>query len=56
VNTSAALAHQSAVLGHIESGLFPRDMAITSTGKSVLVANFGSRQLEEVALAPLMKG
>jgi DNA-binding beta-propeller fold protein YncE len=54
VDTSAALAHQSAVLGHIESDLFPRDMAVTPTGQSVLVANFGSGQLEEVELSSLL--
>ena len=56
VNTSAALAHRPAVLGHIDSGLFPRDMAVTPSGRSVLVANFESGQLEEVGLAALAQG
>ncbi len=56
VNTTAALAHRPAVLGHIESGYFPRDMAIAPSGRSVLVANFNSGQLEEVGVASLARG
>jgi DNA-binding beta-propeller fold protein YncE len=56
VDTSAALAHRPAVLGHIKSGFFPRDMAVTPNGGSVLVANFESGQLEEVGVATLTHG
>lgn len=53
VNTTAALAGKPAVLGHIASGLFPRDMTTTRDDKVILVSNYQSNQLELVPTAEL---
>ena len=47
VNVKAALAGGQAVVGHIPSGAFPREMALFPDG-TLLVSNFGSGQLEAV--------
>jgi DNA-binding beta-propeller fold protein YncE len=53
VNTTAALTGKPAVLGHIASGLFPRDMATTRDDKAILVSNYESNQLEIVPTVDL---
>ncbi len=50
VSTVAALAHRPALLGTIPSGAFPREMALEPDGRTLLVANFGSDQLEAIAV------
>jgi DNA-binding beta-propeller fold protein YncE len=49
VSVAAALSGGPAVLGHVRSGLFPRDMTVAPDG-TLLVSNFSSGQLEAVAL------
>ncbi len=51
VDAAAALAHRPAVLGTIVAGSFPREMALEPSGRTLLVSNFGSDQLEAVAVA-----
>jgi DNA-binding beta-propeller fold protein YncE len=48
VDTAAALAHRSSVIATIPSGMFPREMAVEPNGRTVLVGNFASSQLEVV--------
>jgi len=44
INTDAALAGRSALLGYIPAGLFPREMALH--GNELLVTNYSSSQVE----------
>jgi DNA-binding beta-propeller fold protein YncE len=53
VNTTAALEGKPAVLGHIASGLFPRDMATTRDDKVILVSNYQSNEIEVVPVTAL---
>jgi DNA-binding beta-propeller fold protein YncE len=53
VSVPAALAGGRAVLGYVRSGLFPRQMALEPGGRTMLVTNFDSDQLEAVNLADL---
>jgi DNA-binding beta-propeller fold protein YncE len=54
VSVPRALARdRRAVLGYIRSGLFPRQMALEPGGRTMLVTNFDSDQLEAVNLADL---
>ena len=53
VSVAAALAHRPAVLGYIKSGLFPRQMALEPGGRTLLVTDFASDQLEAVSVAGL---
>jgi DNA-binding beta-propeller fold protein YncE len=39
--------------GYVKSGSFPRDIAVVPNGSALLVSNFGSGQVEEVAVASL---
>jgi DNA-binding beta-propeller fold protein YncE len=39
--------------GYVKSGSFPRDMAVVPDGSELLVSNFGSGQVEEVAVSSL---
>lgn len=50
VNVAAALSGKPAVIGHIPAGLFPREMALVPGGRTLLVTNFLSGQLEAVGL------
>jgi DNA-binding beta-propeller fold protein YncE len=52
VDVAAALAGQRSVLGEIPAGAFPREMSLEGDGKTLLVGNFGSDQLEAVKLKP----
>jgi DNA-binding beta-propeller fold protein YncE len=49
VSVAAALSGGPAVVGHVRSGLFPRDMTVAPDG-TLLVSNFSSGQLEAVVL------
>jgi len=53
VDSAAALAHRPAVLGTVRSGLFPRELSLEPGGRTLLVANYGSGQLEAVGVAAL---
>jgi DNA-binding beta-propeller fold protein YncE len=53
VNTAAALAHKPAVLGKIHAGSFPREETLEPNGKTLLVGNYGSNQLETVSISTL---
>jgi len=48
VNTSAALAGKRALMGFIPAGLLPREVALAPGGKTLLVTNFASGQLQAV--------
>lgn len=50
VNVRAALSGRPAVIGHIPAGLFPREMALVPGGRTLLVTNFLSGQLEAVSI------
>ncbi len=53
VNVAAALAGKPALLGYLRAGGFPRQMALAPDGRTLLVTNFNSRQLESVSVAGL---
>jgi DNA-binding beta-propeller fold protein YncE len=53
VDVADALAGRPALLGYLPAGRFPRDMAAAPDGRTLLIANFASRQLEAVDLARL---
>jgi len=55
VNTAAALSRGRAVVGHIPSGLFPREMALLPDG-TLLVSNYASSQVEAVDVASIPTG
>jgi hypothetical protein len=46
-------AGRFALVGYVESGSFPRDMAVAPNGKVLLISNFGSGQVEQVDVASL---
>jgi DNA-binding beta-propeller fold protein YncE len=48
VNVAAALAGKPALAGYLPAGSFPRQMALEPSGRTLLVTNFGSQQLETV--------
>jgi len=53
VSTSKALARRPALLGYLQSGLQPRQFAVTSNGDTLLVTNTKSAQLQAVDLSHL---
>jgi DNA-binding beta-propeller fold protein YncE len=53
VNVAAALAGRQALLGYLPAGGFPRQMALEPGGRTLLVTNFNSSQLESVTVADL---
>lgn len=53
VDAEAALAHRPAILGTIPAGSFPREMALERDGRTLLVGDFASRQLEAVNVSAL---
>lgn len=52
VNVAAALAGRPALAGHLSTGLFPRDMAV-SPGGTLLVSDFSSGDVQAVDTATL---
>jgi DNA-binding beta-propeller fold protein YncE len=48
VDTAAALHGQPAVIGSLPAGRFPREMSLEPGGRTLLVTNFVSGQLEAV--------
>ena len=55
VNVAAALSRGRAVVGHIPSGSFPREMALLPDG-TLLVSNYASSQVEAVDVASIPGG
>jgi len=53
VNVVAALAGKPALAGYLPAGSFPRQMDLEPGGRTLLVTNFGSQQLETVNVANL---
>jgi DNA-binding beta-propeller fold protein YncE len=53
VDAAAALAHRPAILGTILAGSFPREMSLETDGRTLLVGNFASGQLEAVNVSAL---
>ena len=53
VDVVAALAGRPALLGYLPAGGFPREMALEPDGRTLLVSNFSSGQLEAVDVADL---
>jgi DNA-binding beta-propeller fold protein YncE len=53
VSVPAALAGHPALLGYLRAGGFPREMALEPGGRTLLVSNFASQQLEAVDIADL---
>jgi DNA-binding beta-propeller fold protein YncE len=48
---AAAGAGQAAEVGLIGSGMFPRELALEANGKTMLVANYDSNEVESVQVA-----
>jgi DNA-binding beta-propeller fold protein YncE len=53
VDTHAMLTGQPSVVGTVPAGKFPRELAVSPTGKTLLVTNFASGQLEAIDLTSL---
>jgi DNA-binding beta-propeller fold protein YncE len=53
IDVPAALAGRPALLGYLPAGQFPREMATEPGGRTLLVTNFSSNQLESVDVAGL---
>jgi hypothetical protein len=53
VSVPAALAGRPALLGYLRAGGFPREMALEPGGRTLLVSDFSSEQLESVDVADL---
>lgn len=53
VDVDAALKGEPAVLGRIPTGLFPRELAVSPDGKTVLVADHDSQQIQVVDVTTL---
>ncbi|HUD37023.1 MAG TPA: beta-propeller fold lactonase family protein [Streptosporangiaceae bacterium] len=53
VNVHAALTGHPALVGYLQTGLDPRQLAVAPNGRLLLVGNFGSGQLETVTLTHL---
>jgi DNA-binding beta-propeller fold protein YncE len=53
VDAAAALAHRPAILGTVAAGSFPREMSLEPDRPTLLVGDYGSRQLEAVNLSAL---
>jgi DNA-binding beta-propeller fold protein YncE len=53
VDVAAALAGRPALIGYLPAGGFPREMALEPAGRTLLVTNFSSQQLESVGVDSL---
>ena len=53
IDPAHALAGSPALVGAISSGRFPRELSLEPDGKTVLATNYGSGQLEAVAVRGL---
>jgi hypothetical protein len=52
VNVAAALSGGQAVVGHIQSGAFPREMALMPDGR-LLVSNYAAHLVEAIDVASI---
>jgi 6-phosphogluconolactonase (cycloisomerase 2 family) len=50
---NVAPGREPALLGYLAAGLFPREMALEPGGKTLLVTNYDSGQLESVNITTL---
>jgi DNA-binding beta-propeller fold protein YncE len=55
VGVAAALAGRPALLGYLPAGGFPREMVLEPGGRTLLVTNYDSGQLEAVSVADLAR-
>jgi len=53
VDVPAVLEGKPALLGYLRAGGFPREMALEPDGRTLLVTDFGSQQLEAVGVTGL---
>ncbi|GAA1931752.1 YncE family protein [Streptantibioticus ferralitis] len=53
VDTQAALAGKPANLGRIQTGAFPREFALSPDGKTLLVSDYDSKQIQAIATTTL---
>lgn len=53
VDVHAALRGEQAVLGQIPTGFFPRELAISPSGSTILVADYDSEQVQSVDVATI---
>lgn len=53
VDAEAAICGEEAVLGQISTGLFPRELAVSPDGSTVLVADYASSDVRAVDVATL---
>ncbi|KAI9694833.1 MAG: hypothetical protein M1822_000449 [Bathelium mastoideum] len=53
VDVDAALAGQPSVLGRIPTGLFPREVAISPNGRTILVSDILSKEIQAIDVATL---
>jgi hypothetical protein len=53
VRAAPVLAGKPALAGYVRAGGFPREMALEPDGRTLLVGNFSSGQLESVTVADL---
>ncbi len=53
VGVAAALAGRPALIGYLPAGGFPREMTLEPGGRTLLVSNYSSGQLEAVGVADL---
>ncbi len=53
LDVPAALAGRPALLGYLPARESPREMALTTGGRTLLVTDFSSNQLESVDVAGL---
>ena len=56
VAVAAALAHRAAVVARVKAGGFPRDVAVEPGGNTILVANYGSGQIQAIDAARITEG
>ncbi|KAK5681287.1 hypothetical protein LTS10_007049 [Elasticomyces elasticus] len=53
VDVQAALRGEAADLGQISSGIFPRELAVSPDGKTVLMGVYGSNKIQAIDVATL---
>ena len=55
IDASKLAAGDKAIIGSIPAGAFPREMRVTSDGRTLILTNFGSRSIEMIDLARIPK-
>jgi DNA-binding beta-propeller fold protein YncE len=56
VDAAAALAGRPALLGQVAAGTFPRDLTVSPDGSTVFASDYGSNQVEAVAVGGVAGG